>query len=105
MPSHFCTCVPGGHAHDHRLAVGAVALRAPPVAAAVGAEVDAAAEGLQVAHRVVDAQDDVAAAAAVAAVGAALGDVRLAAEREGAVAAGARADLEVGAVGEHGPLR
>ena len=83
-----------------------MALRALPVAAAVGAEVGATAEGLQVAQRVVDAQDDVAAAAAVAAVGAALGDVRLAAEREGAVAAGARADFQMCPIGEHrGPLR
>ena len=82
MPSHLSTCVPGRHADDHRLAVGAVALRALAVAAAVGAEVRAAAEGLQVAQRVVDAQDDVAAAAAVAAVGAALGHVRLAPERQ-----------------------
>ena len=96
----------GRDAHDHRLAVGAVALRALAVAATVGAEVAAPAEGLQVAQRVVDAQDDVAAAAAVAAVGPALGDVRLAAEREGAVAAGARAHLQMCSIGEHrGPLR
>ena len=97
--------MPGGTRTIIVVAVGAVALRALPVAAAVGAEVRAAAEGLQVAQRVVDAQDDVAAAAAVAAVGTALGHVRLAAERERAVAAGAGADLQMCPVGEHRPLR
>ena len=72
-----------GRAIDERLAVGAVALGALAVTAALGAEVRAAAEGLQVAQGVVAAQDDVAAAAAVAAVGAALGHVRLAAEATG----------------------
>ena len=96
---------PGRDADDHRLAVGAVALRALAVPAAVGAEVRAPAEGLQVAQRVVDAQDDVTAAAAVAAVGAALGHVRLAPERQRAVAPRAGADLQVGAIGEHGPQR
>ena len=91
----------GRHAHDHRRAVGAVALGALAVAAAVGPVVGAALEGLQVAQRVVAAQHDVAAAAAVAAVGAALGDVRLAAEGEAAVAAPARAHLDACPVGEH----
>ena len=50
---------------------------------------DAAAEALEVAQRVVADEHDVAAATAVAAVGAALGDVGLAAEAEAAVAAGA----------------
>src|SRR6478609_6583594 len=91
-----------GRDGDHQLlAVGAVALGAEPVPAAVGAEVRAAAEGLQVAHRVVAAQHDVAAAAAVAAVRAALGDVRLAAEGERAVAARPRADFDPGAIREH----
>jgi NADP-dependent 3-hydroxy acid dehydrogenase YdfG len=47
----------------------------------------APAECLQVAHRVVADQHDIAAAAAVAAVGSALGDVGLAPEAEAAVAA------------------
>src|SRR5205823_5134702 len=71
------------------LAVGAVPLGAEPVAAALRPEVRPAAEGLQVAQRVVAAQHDVAAVAAVAAIRPALGHVRLAAERERAVAAGA----------------
>ena len=94
MPSQRLTWVPGGTRDHERLAVGAVALRALPVAAALGAEVRAAAEALQVAQVVVAAQHDVAAAAAVAAVRAALGDVRLAPEREAAVAARAGADLD-----------
>ena len=80
----------GRHRDHERLAVGAVALGALAVAAALGAEVRAAAEALQVAQVVVAAQHDVAAAAAVAAVGAALGHVRLAPEGQAAVAAARR---------------
>src|SRR4051794_29803707 len=89
------------HRDDQRVAVRSVHLLAEPVAAALGAEVRSSPERLQVAQRVVAAQDDIAAAAAVAAVGAALGDVRLAAERQRAVAAGAGSDLQVGAIREH----
>ena len=66
------------------------------------AEVPGALEELQVAQVVVAAQDDVAAAAAVAAVGAALGHVRLAPERQRAVAARATAHLDASLVREHG---
>ena len=79
-----------------------MALGALAVAAALRAEVRLAAERLQVAQVVVAAQHDVAAAAAVAAVGPALGDVGLAAERQAAVAAGARLHLDPGSVVEHG---
>ena len=89
------------HRDHERLAVGAVAQGALAVAAALGAEVRAAAEGLQVAQVVVAAQHDVAAAAAVAAVGAALGHVRLAPEGQAAVAARAGADLDSCAVVQH----
>ena len=78
-----------------------MALRALAVAAALRAEVRPAAERLQVAQVVVAAQHDVAAAAAVAAVGPALGDVGLAAERQAAVAAGARLHFDPGTVVEH----
>ena len=91
----------GRHAQLERLAVGAMALRALPMAAAVRAEVHAPPEGLQIAQGVVAAQHDVAAAPAVAAVGPALGDVRLAAERHGAVAARATSHLDVGFISEH----
>ena len=88
---------------DHqRLAVGAVAQRALPVAAARGTVVRAPPEALQVAQGVVAAQQHVAPAAAVAAVRAALGDVRLAPEGQAAVAARAGPDLDAGAVSEHG---
>ncbi len=70
-----------------RLTVRAVAQRSLSVAAALGLEVGAAAEPLQVADRVVADEHDVAAPAAVAAVGAALRDVRLAPEAEAAIAA------------------
>ena len=63
------------------------------MAAVLGPEVHAPAERLEVAHGVVAAQHDVAAAAAVAAVGAALGHVRLAPERQAAVTSGTGSDL------------
>src|SRR5699024_434344 len=73
---------------DHDvLAVGAVALGALAMAPALGLVVGLALEGLQVALGVVADEHDLAAAAAVAAVGAALGHVGLAAERHRAVAA------------------
>ena len=59
------------------------------MAAAPRLECDAAPEALEVAQRVVAHEHHVAAAAAVAAVGAALGHVGLAAEAQAAVAAGA----------------
>ena len=84
-----------GHAHDLLGPVGAVALGALAVAAAAGLDVHVLAEALQVAQRVVADHDHVAAAAAVAAVGSALGDVGLAPEADAAVAAapGAHVDL------------
>ncbi len=77
----------GRDAHDERVPVGAVLEGAHAVAAALRAEVPGALEELQVAQVVVAAQDDVAATAAVAAVGPALGHVGLTAEGHGAVAA------------------
>ena len=91
----------GRHGDDQPVAVGPVALGALAVAAPLRAEVRLAAERLQVAQVVVAAQDDVAAAAAVAAVGPALGDVGLAAERQAAVAACARLHFDPGTVVEH----
>ncbi len=101
MPSQRVDLRAGRHGDHERVAVGAVALGALAVPAALRAEVRLAAEALEVAQVVVAAQDDVAAAAAVAAVGPALGDVRLAAERQAAVAARAGAHLDPGAVVEH----
>jgi NADP-dependent 3-hydroxy acid dehydrogenase YdfG len=71
------------------------------VAAALGPEVRTPAEGLQIAQRVVDREHDVRAAAPVAAVGAALGYVRLTAEGQAAVAARASLHMDLGAVVEH----
>ena len=101
VPSQRVDLRAGRHADDHRLAVGPVPLGALPVPAALGAEVRPAAERLQVAQVVVAAQHDVAAAAAVAAVGTALRDVGLAPEGQAAVAARSRSDLDVRAVGKH----
>ena len=80
---------PGRDADLQRRAVGAVAQRALAVAGALGLVVHAALEGLQVAQRVVADEHDVAAVPAVAAVGPAVRDVRLAAEAHAAVAAAA----------------
>jgi len=52
----------------------------------------------------VDPHEDTAARAAVAAVGAALGDVLLASERDAAVAAVAGFDVDVGFIDEHGTV-
>ena len=93
--------VPGGTPIVERLAVGAVALRALAVAAAPGAVVGLAPEALQVAQRVVADEHDVAAAPAVAAVGAAARHVRFAAEAHAAVAAGAGLDVDSRAIVQH----
>ncbi len=95
----------GRHRDDQLLAVRAVPLGALAVAAPLGAEVRAPAEALEVAQVVVAAQHDVAAGAAVAAVGAALGHVRLPPEGQAAVAARSRADLDSCTVVEHGQAR
>ena len=78
-----------------------MALRALAVAAALGLEVGAAVELGQVAPRVVAHEHHVAPAAAVPAVGPALGHVGLAAERNGAVAAGAAAHEDLCPVVKH----
>src|SRR5579884_1745186 len=68
-------------------AVSAMAQRALTVATSVGLEMRSASKCLQIAHRVVAHQHDVAAAAAVTAIGPALRDVRLAPEAQAPVAA------------------
>jgi hypothetical protein len=68
------------------------------VAAALGAEVRPAAEVLEVAIGVVADQHNVAAVAAVTAIGTALGDVRLPAEAHTAVPTAAGQDLDSGSV-------
>ena len=71
------------------------------VPAALGAVMRHAAEGLQVAQRVVADEDHVATAAAVAAVGAALGHMGLAPEGQRTVAAAPGPDLDSRAIGQH----
>ena len=88
----------GRHGQLERRPVGAVAQRALSVAAAAGLEVRAAPERLQIAQRVRAHQHDVAAAAAVAAVGTALGHVGLAAEAEGSVAPAAGLNVDSRAI-------
>ncbi len=80
---------------DHQIgAVLAVAQRPLPVAAAARLEVRLAPERLQIAQRVVADEHDVAAPTAVAAVGAALGHVRLTPEAQAAVAAATGLDVD-----------
>ncbi len=92
---------PGRHRHDDVVAARAVALLALPVAAAPRPLMGREAQRGEVAPRFVADQDHVAAAAAVAAVGPAARHVRLAAERDHAVAAGAGLDVDLGPVVEH----
>ena len=75
----------GRHADHERVGRGAVLVRALAVSAAWRLEVCAAAEARQVAQRGVGHEDHLAPAPAVTAVGAALGHVRLAAQRHHAV--------------------
>ena len=78
-----------------------MALGAGPAPSGLGAEVVLVAEVEERGQARVDPQDDAAAAAAVAAVGTAPGDVRLAPEGRCAVAAVAGADPDLDAVEEH----
>ena len=93
---------PGRDAHLEWPGRRAVLVRALAVTAALGPEVSTAAKARQVAQRGVHHEDDVAAAAAVAAVRAALRDVRLAPERHHAVPAGTAPHVDARAVVEHG---
>ena len=93
---------PGRHAHFERVGRGAVPVRPLAMTAPLRSELRAAAEAGQVAQRRVHDEDDVAAAPAVAAVGTALGNVRLAPERDRAVAAGTAPHVDTRAVVEHG---
>ena len=75
------------------------------MAAAAGAVVAAALEPLQVAQRSVAHDHHVAAATAVAAVGAAARDVRFAAEAHAAVTAGAGLHMDSRAIVKHADHR
>ena len=88
------------HLHDLVFAVGAVAVRAHAVAAALGLEVLLVAVVDQRVEAVDRLDDDVAAVAAVTAVGAAEFDELLAPERHAAVTARAGFDVDLGFVEE-----
>jgi hypothetical protein len=75
-----------------------VAERALAVTASLRLEVHAAPEALEVAQVVVAHEHNVAAPSAVTAVGAALGNVGLAAEAEAAVAAGTGLHVDAGTI-------
>ena len=91
----------GWEPHHKCLAVRAVAQRAFAVPSTVGFELAAAAEGLQVAERVVAHEHHVSPPPAVAAVRPAAGNVGLAAEAQGAVAAGAGKEVNARVIAEH----
>ncbi len=86
------------HANRQGLPVPAVTQRALAVTAPAGLEVRLAPEALEIAQRVVAHEHHVAAAAAVAAVGSALGHVRFAAEAQAAVTATAGHHVDSSAV-------
>ena len=91
------------HAKDGGPALPAVAIRALPVLAALAVPVRLELEIDEVVLVVVAPQDDVAALAAIAAVGAAPRLVFLTAEAGAAAAAVARARLDGGLVNKHKP--
>ena len=95
---------PERHPDLERLAVATVAQGSLPVARAPRLEVRAAAERLQVAQGFVRNHDHVAAAATVAAVGSALGHVRLAAKAQAAVAAATGLDMDARPILHEAPL-
>ena len=95
------TAVPGGTARHEVVAGLAVAPRPLAAAAGRGLEVVAVAEVAEGRLAGIDPQVDGAAAAAVAAVGAAAGNVGLAAERRRAVAAVTGANPDLDPVEEH----
>src|SRR4051812_20377404 len=94
---------PWRHADFERLARRAVAQRPLPVPAAPRPVVRLALEGLQVAQRRIADEHDVAAAPTVAAVRAASGHVRLAAEAHGAIPATAGLHEDPRLVVQHRP--
>jgi hypothetical protein len=88
------------HAHLDRLAVGTVPPRAAAAAALRRLDPAPPLQRRQVSQRGVGHEHDLAALAAVTAVGPALGDELLAAERQPAVAAAAGLDVDLRAVRE-----
>ena len=99
--SRIRTWVPTGTASSRPSPRRPCLARALAVRAPLRPEVRRLAEAGQVAQVAVGDQDDIAAVAAVTAVGAALGHVLLAPEADAAVAAAAALDIDRGSVGEH----
>jgi hypothetical protein len=95
---------PDGHGQLDRGAVGAVLAGAAARLAAAGLELRLGAERGEVAQARIGDEHDVAAAAAVAAVGTALRHVLLAPEAQPSVAPSARQHLDAGAIVEQGRL-
>src|SRR5690606_16141507 len=94
-----------GDAQDYVLALGAVHLAALAVVAGLGLEMLLVAEVDQGVQPIGRLDPDVAALAAVAAVGAAVGNEFFATERDGARAAVAGANIDLGLIEElHGRL-
>ena len=89
------------HGNHRVLARGAVHLARLAVSAVFGDEFALVAEGKQGVGALVDAQDDVAAPAAVTAVGSARGDIFFAAEGDGAVSAVSRLDIDFYMIDKH----
>ena len=101
MPSRSLHLGADGHRRDHGVTVVTVPLLALPVTAGTALEVDVMTEVGQVADLPAGTQDHVAAATAVAAVGAALGDVLLAAQTDTAGAAATATDVDRRVIGQH----
>ena len=94
----------GRHGHDEVRTIGARALAAHPGGAIAGGAVGLPAVGLEVALITVAQEHDVAALAAIAAIGATLGDELLATEADAPVPAVAGLEDDLGFVDEHGPM-
>ncbi len=95
------TTVPGGTGSSTPGAVAAVGSPPRTLAAGLGAEMPVAVIVAEGGHPGIDDQHDVAAVAAIPAVGATAGNVRLAAKRGGTVAAGTGGNEDPHLVSEH----
>ena len=91
----------GRHGNHRVLARRAVHLARLAIAAVFGNELALIAEGEQRVGALVDTQDDIAAPAAVAAVGSARGNIFFAAEGHGTVAAVPRLDIDFYMIDKH----
>jgi hypothetical protein len=95
---------PDGHGEHDVLAVSATAAAPLAVTAAPGGETALSPESAKIAQACIRDDDDVPAVAAVTSVGAALGNVLLSAEADGAVAPAAAVSDDACAIVEHARL-